>query len=323
MMTLTSRIPVLDRMAFSPDGLRLYACGSMVPDLRFKPFNHGIDVWQIGGGAGPARHYFDGGLTADFALSPCGRWVYAAFANDAYDARRCCHSLDTTDTDGAPLEGSEGGMSLCAGNGWVIGLNAEWRPYRLHLVRWEQTPGAHPNLAWSVPATAGRRKWVHELTAHPDGRLVVGHQYDVGVAVQDSVHELAVFNASDGRRITTVPAVSKQISRLAFSPDGGRLVALAGRTILIWTAADWSAKPRKVTGARSHFTSLAFHPSGRFLAATSNDATVRLYDTSNWALATTYTWDIGRMRSVAFSPDGLLAAAGSDTSRVVVWDVDV
>jgi WD40 repeat protein len=74
---------------------------------------------------------------------------------------------------------------------------------------------------------------------------------------------------------------------------------------------------------KKHFTSLAFHPSGRFLAATSNDATVKLYDTSNWSLATTYTWDIGRMRSVAFSPDGLLAAAGSDTGRVVVWDVDV
>lgn len=72
-----------------------------------------------------------------------------------------------------------------------------------------------------------------------------------------------------------------------------------------------------------HFTGLAFHPSGRYLAATSNDATVKLYDTSNWSLATTYTWDVGRMRSVAFSPDGLLAAAGSDTGRVVVWDVDV
>lgn len=72
-----------------------------------------------------------------------------------------------------------------------------------------------------------------------------------------------------------------------------------------------------------HFTGLAFHPSGRFLAATSNDATVKLYDTSNWSLATTYTWDIGRMRSVAFSPDGLLAAAGSDTGKVVVWDVDL
>jgi WD40 repeat protein len=71
------------------------------------------------------------------------------------------------------------------------------------------------------------------------------------------------------------------------------------------------------------FTSLAFHPSGRYLAATSNDATVKLYDTETWQVAKTYTWDIGKMRSIAFSPDGTLAAAGSDTGKVVVWDVDV
>jgi WD40 repeat protein len=71
------------------------------------------------------------------------------------------------------------------------------------------------------------------------------------------------------------------------------------------------------------FTSIAFHPSGRYLAATSNDATVKLYDTETWQVAQTFSWNIGRLRSVAFSPDGNLAAAGSDTGKIVVWDVDV
>lgn len=71
------------------------------------------------------------------------------------------------------------------------------------------------------------------------------------------------------------------------------------------------------------FTALAFHPSGHYLAATSNDATVKLYDTATWQVAKTYTWDVGRLRSVAFSPDGTRAAVGSDTGKVVVWDVDL
>jgi len=66
------------------------------------------------------------------------------------------------------------------------------------------------------------------------------------------------------------------------------------------------------------------HGKGAFvLGATSNDKTVKLYDIASGQISQTFTWDIGRMRSVAFSPDGLLAAAGSDTGKVVVWDVDV
>src|SRR5207253_1850182 len=33
--------------------------------------------------------------------------------------------------------------------------------------------------------------------------------------------------------------------------------------------------------------------------------------------------EVRKMRSIAFSPDGALAAAGSDTGKVVVWDVDL
>jgi WD40 repeat protein len=39
-------------------------------------------------------------------------------------------------------------------------------------------------------------------------------------------------------------------------------------------------------------------------------------------LIRTFSWDIGRVRSVAFSPDGAVAAAGGDTGKVVVWGVD-
>ena len=74
---------------------------------------------------------------------------------------------------------------------------------------------------------------------------------------------------------------------------------------------------------RLYFTGLAFHPSGAYLATTSTDATVRLYDTTAWEVARTYAWQTGKLRCVAFSPDGMLAAVGTDSGNIVVWDVDL
>jgi WD40 repeat protein len=74
---------------------------------------------------------------------------------------------------------------------------------------------------------------------------------------------------------------------------------------------------------KKHFTDLAFHPSGRYLAASGNDNTVKLYDTTTWKVAEAFAWKVGRLRSVAFSPDGCRAAVGSDRGQIVIWDVDL
>lgn len=111
----------------------------------------------------------------------------------------------------------------------------------------------------------------------------------------------------------------------AVSPDG--LLAACRLTVAIhvYPIREPFTKPLVSlrNNGRMEFTAIAFHPSGRYLAATSNDATVKLYDTTSWEVARTFTWDIGRMRSIAFSPDGTLAVAGSDKGQVVIWDVDL
>jgi WD40 repeat protein len=114
--------------------------------------------------------------------------------------------------------------------------------------------------------------------------------------------------------VNCTPAVSVDGSRIAYGSQH-------------FVYCHWTDDPDRwvvdENDSTHQFTGLAFHPSGRYLAATNNDETVKLYDTQSWELAKTYTWDIGRMRSIAFSPDGTLAAAGSDTGKVVVWDVDL
>lgn len=112
--------------------------------------------------------------------------------------------------------------------------------------------------------------------------------------------------------------------QMVLSPDGTAVACRTRNTIRIYPAAGgWGKVPVITNDGKQHFTGLAYHSTGRSLAATSNDETVKLYDVVTGQPTKAFTWAIGRTRSIAFSPDGLLAAAGSDAGKVVVWDVDV
>ena len=135
---------------------------------------------------------------------------------------------------------------------------------------------------------------------------------------------LVIRQTASGKLVREVSIEAYPYGLLAVSPDGVWVVLDVENQLRIRKL----SAPKRLAGqivntTPKHFTALAFHPSGRYLAATSNDATVKLYDTATWTLAHTFTWDVGRLRSIAFSPDGLLAAAGSDTGKIVVWDVDL
>jgi WD40 repeat protein len=127
-----------------------------------------------------------------------------------------------------------------------------------------------------------------------------------------------------GRALSEVPAGTDVFHSPVLSADRRWIARRRGIWATVSPADDLSTELVRVRNDnRRELTGLAFHPSGRYLAATSNDATVKLFDTSTWKVAHAFDWDIGRLRSVAFSPDGMLAAAGGDRGQIVVWDVDL
>lgn len=134
--------------------------------------------------------------------------------------------------------------------------------------------------------------------------------------VHRSINTGTVLNRSDP--LVDVPELA------AMSTDGQMLACQTRQVIRIYpTDGPWRDVPTISNDNQKHFTGVTFHPNNKYLAATSNDATVKLYDTTTWDVVRTFTWDIGRMRSIAFSPEGTLAAAGSDKGKVIVWDVDL
>lgn len=177
------------------------------------------------------------------------------------------------------------------------------------------------------------RRWMSETDNHYRSRLL--HLFD-----DDRV--LFVHNPwpMDGRThldISTPKFVyprinegcyipSEGVGEIAVSPVSDEVCVLnqPGSTLFVCSVANLGEEPQRVRHPKQkHFTSLAYHCSGRYLATTANDSRVLFYDTANWKVAKTFDWKIGKLRCVAFSPDGALAAVGSDKGQVVVWDVDV
>jgi WD40 repeat protein len=139
-----------------------------------------------------------------------------------------------------------------------------------------------------------------------------------------SEYQFVTYDAATGEVLAKSPTIPQAMPQPIISPDGRWVVGSYGVWLHYWPVeSDTGTAGHLKNDNRRHFTDVAFHPSGKYLAVTSNDATVKLYDTTTWEQARAFTWQIGQMRSIAFSPDGTLAAAGNGKGEVVVWDVDL
>jgi WD40 repeat protein len=146
----------------------------------------------------------------------------------------------------------------------------------------------------------------------PDGRMVCGE-----------ITAVQLLDPQTGEVVRQVASHAQAVSALAVSPDGAFLAVAAGAELQVCELATGRVLGRARSQGRKHFTDVAFHPSGRVLAASSNHETVRVFDSPTLAEREAFDWEVGPVRRVAFAPDGLRAAAAGKTGRVVVWDVDL
>ncbi|WP_370088543.1 NB-ARC domain-containing protein, partial [Streptacidiphilus sp. MAP12-16] len=89
-----------------------------------------------------------------------------------------------------------------------------------------------------------------------------------------------------------------------------------------WTPPDLPhpALQRTITGHTDRVTGVAISPDGTWLATTSNDSTVRVWDRATGRQTATLTGHTSWVKRVAISPDGTWLATTSNDSTVRVWD---
>lgn len=186
------------------------------------------------------------------------------------------------------------------------------------------TPDQVPLWDASIGDADDESGYAFTVACLPGDRFVSAERVDAPEASRTRFR-LAVRSRTDGRLISASPnhAVSYD-DRTFAAPANESVVVQDGTQLRIYQSDDLAAPPRVLKSEnRKHFTGVAFHPAGRYLAVTSNDKTVKLYDLDTWDVVKAFSWKVGKMRSVCFSPDGALAAAGSDQGTVVVWDLDL
>jgi hypothetical protein len=149
-------------------------------------------------------------------------------------------------------------------------------------------------------------------------RAVAAHPSTQTVAWATGGRQVVVWTITkpDKWRVSLPAAVPS----LAFHPDG-RWLGVAQDWTVLPIDTDRKQLRDSLKGHRGRVTAVAFHPHDGTLYSTGWDGTVRLWDVAAGAERTGFDWKLGRLFCLAVSPDGTRAAAGSESGKVVIWDI--
>lgn len=158
------------------------------------------------------------------------------------------------------------------------------------------------------------------LAFSPDGRQLAAANDDQTVTLWDPATGKEVRRLGVGSWLDIFKKQSKDhLDVIAFSADGRKLAAAAGKTLMQFDVADGKVLSTVETG--DSIKALAFSPDGRTLA-TASAANIDIRDADTGASLHKLESQAGFGKlSLAFSPDGRLLASGGGDKLVRLWDV--
>lgn len=301
--TLARHKDTVFAVKFSPDGSYLASCSR----------DHTARLWELSHldqSAEPCRIMRCGSDTRSVAFHPKSQYLAAATWNGAIK------QFDLTQPDNEPItwqmrsgvisdvafspDGS--GLAWCGSQG---------------PVEISDFPSGQTRIAFRGHDGSARR-----LAFSPDGgKLATSGSLDRSVCV---------WNVTDGAEPRSKGwGGSAAIVGMAYSPDGANLAFAGGenrafpvpgeKSVRLWDIERDTLRKFIPTQA-TYFTSVAFHPDGKQLAAGGENHITTVWNVATGEIQHTLIAHTGQVTAVAYGKDGDWLATASTDGTVILWD---
>lgn len=284
-------------LAFSPDGRRLASGGA---DRKI----HVHDRSQVRPGPGPGQNM---AASSGLVLSPDGSKLASACMGSGPQIW-----LTESGAAGPQLEAAPGDTYLTYSSDarWIAGGGADGK-----IRIWDAETGK------LVRCFEGQRGRVASLSFAPDSRTIA--------SASDVDGMVWVWDLQTGEPVLVIPIAGDNciIEAIAHQPAGNLLAVggidwLAtggsGGAVCLWDLVERQQLATLDSGAT---VSIAFHPTGRSLAAGAFEGGITLWDIPTQQCTASLQGHDDIVTALAYSPDGRWLASGSNDRTIRLWDV--
>ena len=182
----------------------------------------------------------------------------------------------------------------------------DWRAGRtVRILRGQSGPGQNGKL--------------HALAISPDGRwLAAGGRTDA--LCPGRCGDIRLYDFASGELKALFKGHSGAVFRLAFSPDGKKLIsASSDQTAIVWDV-ETQELLRRLEGHTGQVWGAAFTPDGLRAVTASLDKTLRLWNVADGALIAEMTGHGDKVQGVTVSPTDGSIASGDVSGEIRLWD---
>jgi WD40 repeat protein len=318
-----------ENLTFSLDGTLLISTqATFIQSIGLNRYGSRVCVWQVSDGR-LVRKWDETDQIFSVTVSPDGSWI-AFPSSDHTRFRRLNDGSKMRDVNWARnIVPSPDGKLIASRNedrvlDGIFALTI-WRLGDDHPVRERKEPYAVEGIAFSSDGSvlAAGRLWrvskgvlanpvkLEGLTDHVDSVAVSRDNQWIATG---GIKNLRLWQASDGKLVREIKAVTGRVTQIAFSPDGTWLAAAsADQGVQVWQVGDGSL----VRAFGKQAGKLVFSPDGNLLVSATGD-TIQVWRVNDGNLVRETK---GGWRTVSFSPDSKLLAHTDAGGTLGLWQV--